>query len=60
VETDLPVEISDWVITMFLLMLFIVCSATIALLLVKIDDIICSFVICLRFAHSIVTVIKDG
>jgi flagellar hook protein FlgE len=41
VETDLPVEISDWVITMFLLMLFMVCSATIALLLVKIDDIVC-------------------
>jgi flagellar hook protein FlgE len=42
--TDLPVEISDWVMPRFALMDFIVCSATIAPLLVRIDDIIFSFV----------------
>jgi flagellar hook protein FlgE len=36
--TDLPVEISDWVLFMLLLMFFMVCKATMALLLVIIDD----------------------
>ena len=39
VATDLPVEISDWVLLMLLLMLFMVCRATIAPLLVRIEDI---------------------
>lgn len=36
--TVLPVEISDWVCAMLALMLFIVCSATIAPLFVRIED----------------------
>lgn len=37
--TDFPVEISDWVMPRLALMLFIVCSATIAPLFVRMDDI---------------------
>ena len=38
VATVLPVEISDWVRVMLALMLFIVCSATIAPVFVRIED----------------------
>ena len=41
--TDLPVEISAWVLLRLALMPFMVCRATIALVLVRIDDIIQSF-----------------
>jgi flagellar hook protein FlgE len=41
--TDLPVEISDWVMPRLILMLFIVCSATMAPLLVRMDDIFIPF-----------------
>jgi flagellar hook protein FlgE len=40
--TVLPVEISDWVRPRLALMFFIVCSATIALLLVRMDDMVIS------------------
>lgn len=40
--TVLPVEISSWVFARFALMLFSVCSATIALVLVRIEDIVSS------------------
>lgn len=43
VATDLPVEISDWVMPRLALMLFIVCSATMAPLLVRMDDIFIPF-----------------
>jgi flagellar hook protein FlgE len=41
--TVLPVEISDWVRPRLELMFFIVCSATIAPLFVRMDDIVISF-----------------
>lgn len=41
--TDLPVEISDWVLPRLALMDFMVCSATMALELVKIEDMVASF-----------------
>lgn len=41
--TVLPVEISDWVRPMLELMVFIVCSATMALLFVRMDDIFFPF-----------------
>jgi flagellar hook protein FlgE len=48
-DTDLPVEISDWVMVRFLLIDFMVCRATMALVLVRMDDMSCSFSRCLRF-----------
>jgi flagellar hook protein FlgE len=49
VATVLPVEISDCVRFRLELMLFMVCSATIALVLVRMDDMSCSFAVDLRF-----------
>ena len=39
-ETDFPVEISFWVLAMLVLMVRSVCSATIAELLVRIEDMV--------------------
>ena len=52
VATVLPVEISCWVRFKFELMLFMVCSATMALVLVRMDDMSSSFASCLRFAQG--------
>ncbi len=49
VPTDLPVEISACVRLRFALMPFMVCRATIALVLVRMDDMSLSFAICRRF-----------
>lgn len=52
VATVLPVEISCWVRFRLALMDFMVCKATMALVLVRMDDMSSSFAICPRFARD--------